>query len=162
MTIIVQPLKEDIFSGHNRYVFRHLGKDDFITKFGSGTLKKSHKLGFNIDDTYIQERTRFEFGLGFECVPSSRVTYSDIKLVSCQAFTELGWHAERMIEMNPFQSDIFVCKQFDVEYSSNKMKSGAGILVKQTSAPWIPKGYIVFSIVAEKKGKKYKNAINPF
>jgi len=34
--------------------------------------------------------------------------------------------------------------------------------VKETSCSWIPQGYMVFSIVAEKKDGKYLAAINPF
>lgn len=47
-----------------------------------------------------------------------------------------------------------------VEYSNATKKKGAGIFVEITSASWIPKGYIVFAIAAEKK--HYAMAINPF
>lgn len=162
MTKIVNSSPNDISQEHLRYKIRHLSQDEFISQYGSGTLRKSAKLGFNIYETYLQERARFEFGQGFECVVRSRVTYSDIKLVPSKSLTELGWHAERMIEMTPFASDTFLCKQFEVEYADNKVKEGAGILVWETSAPWIPQGYTILSIVSVRKDGKYLDAINPF
>lgn len=162
MTKIVKYLEKDLDSHHPRRQLREMSKEEFIENWGSGTLRKSTKLGFDTQEVYWQERVRFEFGSGFEVIQRSRVTYSDIKLVSSQALTELGWHAERMIELRPFESDEFVCKQFEVEYADGKIRQGAGIFVKETSCSWIPQGYMVFSIVAEKKDGKYLAAINPF
>lgn len=162
MTKIVQYVESDISTAYPRRQLRDMNKEDFIAQWGSGTLRKSNKLGFDIQEAYVQERVRFEFGSGFEVIQRSRVTYSDIKLVSSQALTELGWHAERMIELRPFESDEFVCKQFEVEYADHRIRQGAGILVKETSCTWIPQGFMVFSIVAEKKDGKYQSAINPF
>lgn len=162
MTTTVGYHEKDLTLEYSRRSLRDMSKDEFIEKWGSGTLRKSKKLGFDIQEAYLQERVRFEFGSGFEIIQRSRVTYSDIKLVSSQALTELGWHAERMIEMRPFESDEFVCKQFEVEYADGRMKVGAGILVKQTSCAFIPQGFMVFSVVAEKKLGQYLPAINPF
>lgn len=161
-TNVTQYLPEDLPENHPRRKLRDLTMDEFIEKWGSGTLRKSKKLGFNIQEAYLKERARFEFGEGFEIVFSSRVTYSDIKLVSCQGMTELGWHAERMIELRPFESDVFQCKQFDISYEDNTKKIGAGIIVWSTSASWIPKGMIVLSVLTEQVNGKYQPAINPF
>lgn len=152
----------DLAEAHPRRQLRNMSKEQFIERYGSGTLRKSNKLGFDIKDAYLMERTRFEFGAGFEVIQRSRVTYSDIKLVSSSALTELGWHAERMIELRPFESDIFECKQFEIEYPDGHLKKGAGIMVKETSCTWLPPGFIVYSIVAEKLNGKYLPAINPF
>lgn len=162
MTQKVYYVEKDLNEGHPRIKIRDMSKEDFIEKWGSGTLRKSNKLGFDIQDAYLKERVQFEFGYGFEIIQRSRVTYSDIKLVPSQALTELGWHAERMIQLRPFESDVFVCKQFEVEYADGKIKEGAGILVKETSCQWIPQGYMVLSIVAEKKNGNFLPAINPF
>lgn len=162
MTKVVDFIAEDLPASHPRRLMRTMSQDEFVTAYGSGTLNKSAKLGFNIYDAYLQERARFEFGTGFEIIQRSRVTYCDIKLVPCQAMTELGWHAERMIELRPFESDDFICKSFEIEYSDGKIKTGAGILVWETSAPWVPAGYMVLSVVAEQKNGVYKSATNPF
>lgn len=162
MTDIVNYMENDLGTETPRRKVRDLSKDEFIVLYGSGTLRKSQRLGFDIQDAYLQERVRFEFGSGFEAIQRSRVTYSDLKLEPCQALTELGWHAERMITLRPFESDDFVCKQFDVEYANEQVRHGAGILVRHTSCSWIPKGYMVFSMVTERKFGKYQTAINPF
>jgi hypothetical protein len=162
MTELTSYTENDLPPTHPRRQIRDMSKDEFILKFGSGTLRKSLKLGFDIQEAYLNERSKFEFGAGFEIIQRSRVTYSDIKLISSASLTELGWHAERMIELRPFESDVFVCKQFEIEYANNIKKEGAGILIQETSAPWIPKGYMVFSVVAEIKFGKYLPAINPF
>jgi hypothetical protein len=162
MTSVVPYIDQDIKDDHPRRKTRNASKEEFIENYGSGTLRKSGKLGFDIHDAYLRERIRFEFGLGFEIIQRSRVTYSDIKLVPSKALTELGWHAERMIELRPFESDVFICKQFEIEYPDGKTKEGAGILVRKTSCSWIPQGFMVFSIVAEKQNGKFKEAINPF
>ncbi len=148
--------------GHSRRKIREMSQQDFIEHCGSGTLRKSYQLGFDIQEAYLQERAKFEFGEGFEIIQRSRVTYSDIKLVKSQAMTELGWHAERMIMTKAFDSDQFVCKQFEIEYAEGRIKHGIGILVKESSAQWIPNGYMVFAIVAERMNGQYLNAINPF
>lgn len=162
MTHTVAYHEKDLPADHTRRVLRDLSTEAFIESHGSGTLRKSARLGFNIQEAYLQERAQVEFGAGFEVVPGSRVTYSDLKLVPAAALTELGWHAERMIEMRPFESDKFLCKQFEVEYADGRIREGAGILVEQTSAKWVPQGHMVFAIVAEKVNGKYQPAQNPF
>lgn len=161
MTTLVSYTEHDLVD-HPRRTLRDMSKEQFIDLWGSGTLRKSHKLHFDTQEAYLLERVRMEFGAGFEAIQRSRVTYSDIKLVSCAALTELGWHAERMIELRAFESDEFVCKQFDVEYANGRVRQGAGILVRETSCPWLPKGYMVLSIVTEKHNGVYLDAINPF
>lgn len=162
MTAIVSYSSSDISPAHPRRSVRDMPYEEFVERWGSGTLRKAARLHFDVRDAYIQERVRFEFGHGFEALQRSRVTYTDIKLEACQALTELGWHAERMIELRPFDSDVFVCKHIDVEYANGRVKRGAGMLVLETSCTWIPQGYMVFCIVAERVGQQYKNAINPF
>lgn len=162
MTTLVSYHEQDLPPEHPRRMLRELSAADFIEQFGSGTLRKSARLGFNIQDAYLQERAQVEFGAGFEVIPGSRVTYSDIKLVPGAALTELGWHAERMIELRPFESDCFQCKQFELEYADGSVREGAGILVLRTSASWLPLGQMVLAIVTEKRNGQYLSAMNPF
>lgn len=162
MTQRTDYLSSDLQPSHPRRAFRDLSQADFIQSFGSGTLRKSHRLGFDVHEAYLRERTQMEWGQGFEIIPRSRVTYSDLKLIASSSLTELGWHAERMIELRPFESDIFVCKQLDIEYANGHCKHGAGILLTHTSAPWIPKGFMIFSMVCEFLNGSYLPARNPF
>ena len=155
---------QDLDESHPRRTLRDMDKQTFIDKYGSGTLRKSQKLGFDITDAYLNERVKFEFGNGFQICYSSRFSYNDIKLIPCEAMTELGWHAERMIEIRPFESDIFKCKEIDVDFEGGERIQGIGIVLMETSAQWIPNGYSVFSIVStfNKETKQYMKAINPF
>lgn len=138
---------------------RTLNQADWIAKHGSGTLQKSQRLGFDIYDKYLEERVKFEFGFGFEILPKSYLTVSDIKLVSASALTELGWHLERMIEIRPYESDWFLAKYIQLGTDD---RQGGCILLKETSASWIPKGMMVFAMVAPFKDGKYQDAVNPF
>jgi hypothetical protein len=162
MTKFVSYTPNDLPPAHPRRMLREMDKSTFMHAYASGTLAKSARLGFDIHDAYIQERTQLEFGAGFEIVPRSRVTYSDIKLIPSAALTELGWHAERMIELRPFESDAFVCKQIEVSYADGRIREGAGILVEQTSAKWVPAGHMVLALVAERLKGQYASALNPF
>lgn len=162
MLEIVDYTEKDLPTTHPRRQLRDMSMEEFIEKWGSGTLRKSLKLGFNIQNAYLKERARFEFGEGFLIVLRSYVAYTDVNLVSCQGMTELGWHAERMIELRPFESDVFVCKQLDVDLGDDGRVVGAGIVLTKTSAKWIPVGYSVLSVVTEIKNNKFQPAINPF
>ncbi len=152
----------DLPTEHPRRVMRDLSREAFIEQHGSGTLQKSARLGINVDEAYLQERVQVEFGIGFEITKRSWVVYTDLMLEPCQAMTELGWHAERMIELRPFESDVFLCKEFVVQNANGASRRGAGIWVKETSAPWLPAGHMVFAMLTERTDKGYGPARNPF
>ena len=44
MTNIVEYTEKDLVSSHPRRLIRDLSQEEFIEKYGSGTLKKSKKL----------------------------------------------------------------------------------------------------------------------
>jgi hypothetical protein len=71
---------------------------------------------------------------------------------------------DKYIAHSVFSADIFEGKWIIAEYADGSKKEGAGIIVKQTTADFIPDGCIVFAIISEynTKKKKFKNAINPF
>lgn len=138
---------------------RTMEQDDWIAKHGSGTLQKSKRLGFDVYEKYLEERVKFEFGFGFEMLSKSYLTVSDIKLVSASALTELGWHLERMIEIRPYDTDWFLAKYIQLGTDD---RQGGCILLKETSANWIPKGMMVFAMVAPFKDGNYQEAVNPF
>lgn len=152
----------DLPEDHPRRRLRELSQDEFIQQYGSGTLRKSHKLGFDVRKAYLQERTRFEFGQGFELIQRSRLVYQDPKLEPSQGITELCWHLERMITLRPFESDVFEPKYLEVTYPDESIKHSHGIFVHFTSAKWIPPGYIAIAHVVPVLNGKLGSAINPF
>lgn len=96
------------------------------------------------------ERTAYEFGWGFECLPRSRVTFGDAYTEGdVHAITEAGWHIERYLELSTFPEDRFEAKYVQVEHKDGKKREGIGMIVRETSASFVPSGHIVFAIVAE-------------
>jgi hypothetical protein len=147
-----------------RVAIRNLSEEDWIEKHGSGTLRKNKRIGFTYRTQYLSERVAYEFGYGFEIVPRAQITFGDpITEGECPSLTEAGWHIERYLELDPF-GDYFEAKYIHASYRDNTQREGVGIIVRETSAPWLPAGHIVFSIVAEfdPAKKDWKHAINPF
>lgn len=149
----------------DRLQIRTMPAEAFVEKHGTGTLRKNKRLGMAWNSQYLTERVRYEFGWEFEILPRSCLTFSDaITESDSKLITEAGWHAERYINMSIFPEDYFEVKYLTASYPDGKTKEGIGIAVRQTSAPWIPKGHLVFVIVAEYSTtiNKYTIVRNPF
>ena len=148
-----------------RLYIREMSADEFIEEKGSGTLRKNKRIGFAWRSQYLHERVCYEFGYGFEILPRTQVVCNDaITDGDCKPLTEAGWHIERYMSLNVFPEDYFEAKYLLVENRDGSRKEGVGIIVRQTSAPWVPKGHIVFAIVAEhsKTLRNFRDARNPF
>lgn len=144
---------------------RTMSADQWIEIHASGTLRKNKRLGMTWRAQYLEERTAYQFGWEFEIQPRSRIMFGDAFTEGDEsAVTEAGWHIERYITMNAFNEDRFECKYVNVEYSTGEKKEGIGIIVRETSAQWVPKGHIVFAIVAEfdTEAGEWVGANNPF
>ena len=148
-----------------RLAVRLIDAETFIENHASGTLRKNKRIGMAWNAQYLEERVVYEFGWEFECQPRSRVTFGDAySEQDAHAVTEAGWHIERYKELWPFPEDYFEAKYVNVEYGDGRRREGIGIIVRQTSAPFIPKGHLVFAIVAEfdPLAKRWRDAKNPF
>jgi len=146
-----------------RVTLRQMGPDEWIERHASGTLRKNKRLGMSWRSQYLEERTSFEFGWTFECLPRTRVTFGDAFTESDNhAVTEAGWHIDRYMNMSVFQEDRFEAKYVQVEHDGRR-REGIGIVVRQTSASWVPDGHVVFAIVAQYKPRsaRWKRARNP-
>lgn len=148
-----------------RVSIRLMKEDDFIEKHASGTLRKNKRLGFTWRSQYLHERSAFEFGYPFECMPRNRVTFGDPYTEGDEkSLTEAGWHIDRYLTMSLFPEDYFEAKYISLEYPTNTFcREGVGIIVRQTSAPWVPSGFLLFAIVAEydRPNRKWLEAVNP-
>lgn len=147
-----------------RLRIRDMGSSEFIEEKGSGTLRKNKRLGFAWQKQYLHERLCYEFGWLFESLPRTQVIFNDpITEGDCKPLTEAGWFIERYISMNVFPEDKFEVKYILVENRDGTRREGVGIVIKQTSASFIPKGNVVFAIVAEhsKTLKDFRDAKNP-
>ncbi len=147
-----------------RIALRNMSADYFIEKHGSGTLRKNKRIGMAWWNQYLTERTAYEFGWGFEITQRCYVKFGDAKSEGdCHPITEAGWHIERYLEMHLFPEDHFETKYIEVENKDGITKEGIGLIVRRTSAPFIPKGHIVYAIVTEYDPMRecYKEALNP-
>lgn len=143
---------------------RTMDADAFVEKHASGTLRKNKRVGMVWREQYLHERAAYEFGWAFECLPRSRVTFGDAYTEGdVKPLTEAGWHIERYIELCPFPEDQLEAKYLNVEYKDGTTREGVGMVMRQTSATFVPGGHLVFAIVAEfdPVKKVWRDAINP-
>ncbi|MES2953666.1 MAG: hypothetical protein V4674_03870 [Patescibacteria group bacterium] len=148
-----------------RLAVREMSADTFVENHASGTLRKNKRLGMAWRKQYLEERTCYEFGWKFECIERSRLTFGDAYTESdCHSVTEAGWHIERLITLSVFPEDRYEAKYIHVEYATGEKKEGIGVIVRQTSAQFVPEGHLVFAIVAEfdPEMKEWLHAENPF
>jgi hypothetical protein len=112
----------------------------------------------------------WEFGYEFEMLAKTYVVFNDpISAGDCKASTESGWHIERMIERSMFPGDIFEVKYIIAEKSAGKggptgRREGLGVLVKQTSAQWVPKGNLIFAFILmyDPETHQWTDPVSPF
>lgn len=142
--------------------------DEWIENHASGTLRKNKRIGMSWVNQYYTERFAYEFGWAFEVLPSTRMNFGQaITVGDCSAITECGWHCDRIMELDIF-GDEFEVKYIKAQGGFGKNvnpeaeREGIGIIVKKTSAPFVPKNHIVFAIIAElNKETKTLKARNP-
>lgn len=149
---------------NRRVQLRLLSAEEWVDRHASGTLRKNKSLGMVWRSQYLAERTAYEFGWGFECLPRSRVTFGDAYTEGdCKPLTEAGWLCERYLTLAAFPDDQLEVKYIQVEYDTGTKKEGVGLVLRQTSAPFVPDGSLVFAIVAEfdPVRKRWKRARNP-
>jgi hypothetical protein len=167
METLKVPLNEDVRACPalaRRVALRLMTAEEFIDKHASGTLRKNKQLGMVWRSQYLEERTAYEFGWGFECLPRSRVTFGDAYTEgNCRSLTEAGWLCERYISLAVFPEDRCEVKYINVDYGDGRTKEGVGLIVRATSAAFVPDGHLVFAIVAEYDPvrKRWRPARNP-
>lgn len=143
---------------------RTMSKEEFIENHGSGTLRKNTKIGIKSHSQYLEERIAYEFGWGFQSMPSTRVTVGEaITEGDVKGLTELGWFAERYLMTRVFEEDLIEVKIIQYEDCAGKRFEGNGIVVKQTSFN-VPNGHLVFAIIThyDTQKEEWGEAENPF
>lgn len=140
---------------------RLISEEEFIEKHASGTLRKNKQLGFHYKKQYLHERTAFDFGWGFECIHESHIDWGQpVTEADCAAITEAGWFIDRY-QFFAFPGDQFEAKYIQVH--SDEIKEGVGIIIRHTSASFVPDGHVVFAIIAkiDNVTHQYQSAVNP-
>ena len=90
-----------------------------------------------------------EFGANFLTMPERFILTGKAKSEQdTPSVTEAWWFAERYAQVRIFPGDkMEVC--YILYELDGKRREGIGIVIRETSAPWVPKNYAVFAIVAE-------------
>lgn len=163
----IVPLGEEVASCSilsRRVSLRTMTDEQFIETHASGTLRKNRRIGMAWREQYLEERIAYEFGCGFRSLPRSRVVFGDAYTEGdCHPITEAGWFIERYLSLLLFPEDRFETKYIQAEERSGVRREGVGIIVRQTSAQFLPRGHVLFAIVAEfdLARKVFLSAINP-
>lgn len=133
-----------------RHKLRRMTKDEFIERHSSGTLRKSYKLGFNVDYQYYHERVAYEIGYGFDIyniLGKDKVLdvagYVDPNAVIGRinavpddpVTTEIGWVVERHLTINEFPEDKYELMTYN----------GLPVLVLTQTSMDIPEGCVVMA-----------------
>lgn len=142
---------------------RFMSETEFLNNHASGTLRKNARVGFDYKKQLLHERIAFDFGYAFEAIHESHVNWgSPLTEGDCHAITEAGWHIDRY-QFLAFPGDEFEAKYLKIHTGHGPDREGIGIIIRKTSAPYIPNNYVVFSIIAEVDLNKhdYMNAVNP-
>ncbi len=140
--------------------------DGWIERHASGSLRKAQALGFSYRNLYLEERCAHDFGWTFRVLPRTRVTFGDALMEGdCPALTETCWFAARLVARNPFpDSDVYEVKYIKTcaaDVTGAVETEGVGVVVRQTSAGWVPPGHLVFAVIAEWTGHGWAGAKNP-
>lgn len=144
---------------------RLLGEADWISNHASGSLQKAKKLGFSYRSLYLEERVAHDFGWTFKVIPKSRITFGDALMEGDNpSLTETCWFALRIMNRNHFPDtdyyELKYIKTYHTDLKGEEGEEGIGLILRQSSAMWLPKGHLVYSIIAEWDGK-WKGASNP-
>lgn len=122
----------------------------WIEAHGSGTLKDNKELGFVWSIQCLSERLAYTFGYGFSAFKSHQVTFND-SISECDeaAYTLAGRWVKRYLAKSLFPEDYFEIKYVIVTSEEGKREwEGIGLIVRQTSAQFIPDEMMVVARIA--------------
>lgn len=128
---------------------RRMKNDEFLAKYASGTLRHGAALGFQHLDMLRYERLAFEFGRNWDTAPRSRVTWGRVNITSdTKVLTELVWDFRRLLAMSRFPEDRFEVAYISYTDRDGEVHKGAGVILRESSIPFIADGQVVFCIAA--------------
>jgi hypothetical protein len=129
---------------------RTMPNAEWIEAHGSGTLRDNRQLGFVWSIQCLSERLAYTFGYGFSAFKSHLVTFND-SISECDeaAYTLAGRWVKRYLAKSLFNEDYFELKYVIVSSDNGKrVWEGIGLILRQTSAQFIPEDTMVFAKIA--------------
>lgn len=130
---------------------RTISNADFVELHGSGTLRDNKELGFVWSIQCLSERLAYTFGYGFSAFKSHNVVFND-SISECdeEAYTLAGRWFKAYQAKKLFEEDYFEIKYVSIKDECNrKVWEGIGIVVRETSATFIPENTLVVAKVCE-------------
>ena len=124
---------------------------EFIEAHGSGTLRDNKELGFVWKIQCLSERLAYVFGYGFQSYRADQVLYND-SISECdeKAYTLAGRWMKAYQAKSLFPEDYFEMKYLTLkDVKGHTTWEGIGIIVRQTSASFIPPSTLVIAKVCE-------------
>lgn len=128
---------------------RTMSNADFIELHGSGTLRDNKNLGFVWSIQCLSERLAYVFGYGFSAFKSHNVIFND-SISECDelAYTMAGRWFKSYQAKKLFEEDYFEIKYVIIKDDMDKkIWEGIGVIVRETSAKFIPENTIVVAKV---------------
>lgn len=140
--------------------------NDVLKERLSGTLRKNARIGFKFNSQLVQEAICQTMGWGFESLQTTYITFNDaITEGDCHSLTEVGWHVDRLLTINPFSEDYFEIKYINIQdLNGNIERQGVGIIVRETSIQWVSPSNLIFALLTEynPKTNQWTDCVNPF
>lgn len=129
---------------------RTMSNAQFIENHGSGTLRDNKNLGFVWSIQGLSERIAYTFGYGFGAFKSHNVVFND-SISECDevAYTMAGRWFKSYQAKKLFEEDYFEIKYVIIKDDTDKkVWEGIGVIVRETSATFIPDSMIVIARIA--------------
>ena len=128
---------------------RTMSNTEFIEMHGSGTLRDNKNNGFVWSIQCLAERIAYVFGYGFGAYKSHLVVFND-SISECDevAYTMSGRWFKSYQNKKLFSEDYFEIKYVSIkDETDKKIWEGIGVIVRETSATFIPDNIIVLAKV---------------
>lgn len=132
---------------------RTIGNAAWIDAHGSGTLRDNKQLNFVWSIQCLSERCAYTFGYGFGAYKSTNVSFND-SISECDeaAYTLAGRWMKRYQANKLFPEDYFELKYIIIKNDAGEREwEGIGVVVRETSAIFVPDNMIVVAKVCEYK-----------
>lgn len=129
---------------------RVMPNKEWVLAHGSGTLRDNMELGFVWSIQCLSERLAYTFGYGFSAFKDHLVTFNDA-ITECdeRAYTLAGRWVTRYLAKSLFPEDYFELKYVIVKNEKGHREwEGLGLIVRQTSAQFIPSNTMVLAKIA--------------
>lgn len=130
---------------------RTISNDEWIEAHASGTLKDNKDMGFVWSIQCLSERLAYTFGYGFSAFKSHLVTFNkSISECDESAYTLAGRYSKHYIAKKLFDEDYFEAKYIIIKDEQGKKEwEGIGLIIRETSAKFIPSNTLVLAKVAQ-------------